>query len=121
MADLLLRGGTIYLLGRDDVDPSRIGVTGASGGATQTMMVAALDDRPIAFFPAVMVSTHMQGGCTCENASYLRIGTGNAEIASLAAPKPLGMTAADDWTRSSPPMAIPTCSACSRCRATARS
>ena len=88
-----------YLLGRDDVDASRIGVTGASGGATQTMMLAALDDRPAAFFPAVMVSTHMQGGCTCENASYLRIGTGNAEIASLAAPKPLGMTAADDWTK----------------------
>ena len=79
--------------------PRAVGVTGASGGATQTMMVAALDDRPAAFFPAVMVSTHMQGGCTCENASYLRIGTGNAEIASLAAPKPLAMTAANDWTK----------------------
>jgi dienelactone hydrolase len=88
-----------YLTSRDDVDPLRVGVTGASGGATQTMMVAALDERPAAFFPAVMVSTHMQGGCTCENASYLRIGTGNAEIASLAAPKPLGMTAANDWTK----------------------
>ena len=88
-----------YLMSRDDVDPSRVGVTGASGGATQTMMVAALDDRPAVFFPAVMVSTHMQGGCTCENASYLRIGTGNAEIASLAAPKPLAMTAANDWTK----------------------
>jgi hypothetical protein len=88
-----------YLTSRGDVDPARIGVTGASGGATQTMMVAALDERPAAFFPAVMVSTHMQGGCTCENASYLRIGTSNAEIASLAAPKPLGMTAANDWTK----------------------
>jgi hypothetical protein len=88
-----------YLTSRDDVDASRIGVTGESGGATQTLMVAALDDRPAAFFPAVMVSTHMQGGCTCENASYLRIGTNNAEIASLAAPRPVGMTAADDWTK----------------------
>jgi hypothetical protein len=88
-----------FLASRDDVDPSRIGVTGASGGATQTLMVAAIDDRPTAFFPAVMVSTHMQGGCTCENASYLRIGTSNAEIASLAAPRPVGMTAADDWTK----------------------
>src|SRR3954451_21835623 len=55
--------------------------------------------RPLSFFPAVMVSTHMQGGCTCENASYLRIGTSNAEIAALAAPRPVGMTAADDWTK----------------------
>jgi hypothetical protein len=46
-----------------------------------------------------MVSTAMQGGCTCENASYLRIGTGNVELAGLFAPKPLGMTAADDWTK----------------------
>jgi hypothetical protein len=87
-----------YLASRDDVDPARIGVTGESGGGTQTFILGALDDRPAALFPAVMVSTHMQGGCTCENASYLRIGTGNAEIASLAAPRPLGMTAADDWT-----------------------
>jgi dienelactone hydrolase len=88
-----------YLSSRDDVDPARIGVTGESGGGTQTFILGAIDERPAALFPAVMVSTHMQGGCTCENASYLRIGTGNAEIASLAAPRPLGMTAADDWTR----------------------
>jgi dienelactone hydrolase len=88
-----------YLASRDDVDPARIGVTGASGGGTQTFILAALDSRPAAFFPAVMVSTGMQGGCTCENANYLRIGTGNVEIAALAAPKPLGLTAADDWTR----------------------
>ena len=84
---------------RDDVDPQRIGVTGASGGGTQTFILAAIDPRPAAAFPAVMVSTAMQGGCTCENASYLRIGTGNVEIAALIAPRPLGMTAADDWTK----------------------
>jgi hypothetical protein len=50
-------------------------------------------------FPAVMVSTAMQGGCTCENASCLRVGTGNVEFAGLFAPRPLGMTAANDWTR----------------------
>ena len=82
-----------------DVDTSRIGITGASGGGTQTFMLTAVDDRPSAAFPAVMVSTAMQGGCTCENASYLRIGTGNVEIAALCAPRPLGMTAANDWTR----------------------
>jgi len=88
-----------YLASRPDVDPARIGVTGASGGGTQTFLLGTIDDRPAALFPAVMVSTHMQGGCTCENASYLRIGTGNAEIAATIAPRPLGMTSADDWTK----------------------
>ena len=41
----------------------------------------------------------MQGGCTCENSSLLRIGTGNVELAALFAPKPLSMTAANDWTK----------------------
>jgi hypothetical protein len=40
----------------------------------------------------------MQGGCTCENASYLRVNTGNIEFAALAAPRPIAMTGADDWT-----------------------
>jgi dienelactone hydrolase len=87
-----------WLLSRDDVDATRIGVTGASGGGTQTFMLAAVDPRPAVAFPAVMVSTAMQGGCTCENAPLLRVGTGNIEIAGLFAPKPLGLTAADDWT-----------------------
>ena len=77
----------------------RIGVTGASGGGTQTFILVRIDPRPAVLFPAVMVSTAMQGGCTCENCRYLRIGTGNVEFAALFAPKPLGMTAADDWTK----------------------
>jgi dienelactone hydrolase len=87
-----------FLLTLPDVDPKRIGVTGASGGGTQTFMLGAVDDRPALAFPAVMVSTAMQGGCVCENCSYLRIGTGNVEIAGLFAPKPLAMSAANDWT-----------------------
>jgi len=82
-----------------DVDPERIGVTGASGGGTQTFMLCALDPRPKVAFPAVMVSTAMQGGCTCENCCNLRVETGNIELAALFAPRPLGMTGADDWTR----------------------
>ncbi|HBI41469.1 MAG TPA: hypothetical protein DDY78_01260 [Planctomycetales bacterium] len=87
-----------FLLSLPDVDPARIGVTGASGGGTQTFILCAVDDRPTVAFPAVMVSTAMQGGCVCENASYLRQGTGNVELAALFAPKPLGMTGAHDWT-----------------------
>ena len=50
-----------------DVDSTRIAVTGASGGATQTLILCAIDDRPAVSFPAVMVSEAMQGGCICEN------------------------------------------------------
>jgi dienelactone hydrolase len=87
-----------FLLGLPDVDPNRIGVTGESGGGTQTMLLCAIDDRPTVAFPAVMVSTAMQGGCQCENCSYLRVNTGNIEFAGLFAPKPMGMSAANDWT-----------------------
>jgi dienelactone hydrolase len=82
-----------------DVDPARIGVTGASGGGTQTFILCAIDSRPTVAFPAVMVSTAMQGGCTCENCSNLRVGTGNIEFAAMTAPRPLGMTGANDWTK----------------------
>ena len=88
-----------FLSALADVDPRRIGVTGASGGGTQTLILCAIDPRPAVSFPAVMVSTAMQGGCPCENACYLRLGSGNIELAALFTPKPLGMTAADDWTK----------------------
>lgn len=88
-----------WLSGLPDVDATKIGVTGASGGGTQTFILGAIDPRPAVIFPAVMVSTAMQGGCTCENAPLLRVETGNVEFAALFAPKPLGMTGADDWTK----------------------
>jgi hypothetical protein len=88
-----------FLLSLPEIDAERIAVTGASGGGTQTFILGAIDPRVKLAFPAVMVSTAMQGGCTCENASCLRVGTGNVEFAGLFAPRPLGMTAANDWTR----------------------
>ncbi len=87
-----------FLTGLPEVDTDRLAITGASGGGTQSFMMGALDARLAACFPAVMVSTAMQGGCTCENASGLRIHEGNVAIAALVAPKPLGMTGANDWT-----------------------
>jgi dienelactone hydrolase len=87
-----------FLLDLPDVDKERIGVTGASGGGTQTFVLCGIDDRPTVAFPAVMVSTAMQGGCICENASYLRVGAGNIDLAALFAPKPLAMSGARDWT-----------------------
>jgi dienelactone hydrolase len=87
-----------FVLSLPDVDPARVGITGASGGGTQTFLLGGIEDRLTAAFPAVMVSTGMQGGCVCENCSLLRVGTGNVEIAGLFAPRPLAMSGADDWT-----------------------
>ena len=88
-----------FLESLPDVDPKRIGVTGGSGGGTQTILLGAIDPRPVVAFPNGMVSTSMQGGCTCENCCLLRIGTGNVELTALFAPRPQGMTAANDWTK----------------------
>lgn len=91
--------GLDFLLSLPEVDPERTAITGASGGGTQTMLLSAIDSRIKLSFPCVMVSTSMQGGCTCENASLLRINTGNVEFAGLFAPKPQGMNTANDWTK----------------------
>ena len=88
-----------FLASLPDVDPTRIAITGASGGGTQTMILCGIDPRPAVSFPAVMVGDAMQGGCICENTLLLRLHTNNVEIASLFAPKPQGMTSANDWTK----------------------
>ncbi len=82
-----------------DVDGGKIGVTGASGGGTQSFVLAAIDERITAAVPAVMVSTAMQGGCVCENCSLFRVGTGNIELAALIAPRPMALPSANDWTK----------------------
>jgi dienelactone hydrolase len=92
-----------YLCSLRDVDRNRIGVTGASGGGTQTFLLSAVDDRVKAAVPVNMVSAYMQGGCLCENGPGLRLGTDNVEIAALTAPRPLLVIAATgDWTKSVP-------------------
>ncbi len=87
-----------FLASLPEVDPQRLAVTGASGGGTQTFVLCAIDPRPAVAFPAVMVSTAMQGGCVCENASYLRIGLNNIAFAACFAPRPMALSGADDWT-----------------------
>jgi hypothetical protein len=76
-----------------------IGATGASGGGTQTFLLAAADDRVQVAVPVNMISLHMQGGCLCENPPGLRLDTTNVEIAATIAPRPLLMiSATGDWT-----------------------
>ena len=77
-----------------------LGATGASGGGTQTFLLAAVDDRVAAAAPVNMISLHMQGGCLCENLPGLRLDTTNVEIAATIAPRPLLMVSATgDWTK----------------------
>ena len=87
-----------FLMSLPEVDHTRIGVTGESGGGTQTFILGAIDSRPTVAFPAVMVSDNMQGGCVCENCCYLRIGTNNVALAAVFAPRPMAMSGAHDWT-----------------------
>jgi dienelactone hydrolase len=81
------------------VKKDAIGATGASGGGTQTFLLAAVDERVKVAAPVNMISLHMQGGCLCENLPGLRLDTTNVEIAATIAPRPLLMVSATgDWT-----------------------
>ena len=89
-----------FLESLPDVARDRIGVTGASGGGTQTFLVSAVDDRVAVSVPVNMISLHMQGGCLCENIPGLRLDTNNVELSALIAPRPLLMVSATgDWTK----------------------
>lgn len=82
-----------------EVDASRIGCTGESGGGTQTYALTAVDERVKASMPVNMVSNVFGGGCYCENAPLMRIGTHNGEFTALAAPRALCLVGCtQDWT-----------------------
>ena len=97
-----------YLTSLPEVDPERIGMTGASGGATQTFLLTAVDSRIKVTAPVNMISAHFQGGCICENAPLLRLDATNLEIGALTAPRPLLMVSTSgDWTTDTPRVEFP--------------
>ncbi len=98
-----------FLTSLPEVDPTRIGVTGASGGATQTILLMAADPRVRVAAPVNIIGAEKHPGCGCENLPGLWVDTSTIEVAATFAPRPLLLVSAteDPWTHSTPTRELP--------------
>ena len=100
----ILNGVTIldFMMDRKDVDATRVGVNGGSGGGTQTILLSVIDPRFTAACPVISLSSYFDGGCPCESGKPIQRaggGTCNAELAATFAPRPLCVVSdGKDWT-----------------------
>ncbi len=100
-----------FMIDRKDVDPTRVGVNGGSGGGTQSVLLSVIDPRYTAACPVISLSSYFDGGCPCESGMPVTLaggGTCNAELAACFAPRPL-MVVSDgkDWTQDVPELEYP--------------
>ncbi len=102
------------LLQRDDVDPRRIAVTGASGGGQQTYYLMALEDRLAAAAPVVMacylaeIVHDTSAHCGCNHPPRLAAFTDVPELCAVFAPRPVFFgSVSGDWTRDFPQHGLP--------------
>ncbi len=84
-----------YLLTREEVDPERIGVTGLSGGGTQTAYISIFDDRVKAAAPSCYITGFRRllesiGPQDAEQNFYHAIARGltHADFLEVRAPRP---------------------------------
>ena len=104
---------TDFICSLETTDLSRVGVTGASGGGTQSFLLAAVDPRITFSAPTVMVSAHFYGGCPCESGypihqTHCGLNTNNVEIAAMFAPRPqILISIGNDWTKNTPVTELP--------------
>jgi len=82
-----------YLYSRPEVDPQRIGITGASGGGNQSMYAGAWDERFKAVAPVCSVGTYQAylgaACCMCEVVPGALAMTEESRILALTAPRAL--------------------------------
>jgi dienelactone hydrolase len=82
-----------YLLTREEVDPDRLGITGASGGGNQTMYAGALDERLRVVVPVCSVGTYQAylhaACCVCEVLPGALRFAEEGDVLSLVAPRAL--------------------------------
>lgn len=100
-----------FMYERKDVDKTRIGVNGGSGGGTQTVLLSVIDPRYTASNPVVSMSSWFDGGCACESGKPIQLsagGTCNAELAAMFAPRPMRVVSdGGDWTSTTPVLEYP--------------
>lgn len=100
-----------FMIDRKDVDKTRVGVNGGSGGGTQTVLLSLLDPRYTASCPTVNLASHFDGGCPCESGMPIQLaagGTCNPELAAAFAPKPMRIVSdGKDWTHTVPELEYP--------------
>lgn len=101
-----------YMLrNRRDIDTTRVGVCGGSGGGTHTVLLTLLDQRVTASAPVVHLASHFDGGCPCESGMPVQLaagGTCEPELAAAVAPQPMLIVSdGGDWTSTVPTLEYP--------------